>query len=95
MNGFERPWDIGVLYGGGNTAFALGVLAALRDTSLCIGDNEPYRLDSKDYTVPRHAFPALPYVELEVSQGLLGDERDVLAMADVVAAALTRALGTA
>jgi predicted N-formylglutamate amidohydrolase len=40
-----------------------------------IGDNEPYRFDETDYTVPVHACRAgLPYVELEVRQDVLVDE---------------------
>ncbi|KQS04999.1 N-formylglutamate amidohydrolase [Sphingomonas sp. Leaf357] len=69
-----RPWEIGVLHDGGDTAFAQALLAALRaDDTLTVGDNEPYSMDAIDYTVPRHAYPARrPYAEIEVRQDLIG-----------------------
>lgn len=97
MAGVPRPWDIGVLYAGGDVAFALAVLAALHAVpGMCVGDNQPYRMDDTDYTVPHHAFPSgLPYVELEVSQGRLADEAGVAEMANVLAAVLVKVLATA
>ncbi len=94
MAGVARPWDIGVLYDGGNIAFALAALAALHAApGICIGDNEPYRMDDTDYTVPHHAFPtAMPYVELEVSQRRLAGDVGIAEMADVVAAVLVKAI---
>lgn len=94
MAGVARPWDIGVLHGRGNVGFALALLADLqaRD-ALCIGDNEPYRMDDTDYTVPHHAWPAvLPYAELEVSQGRLANAAGIAEMADVLAAAMAEAI---
>ena len=75
MNGFDRPWHVGVLHSAGDTRFAQATLAALReDAALVVGDNEPYQMDGTDYTVPRHAFAAgLPYAELETRQDLLSD----------------------
>ena len=73
-----RPWDIGVLHDRGNDAFARALLATLRaEPDLVVGDNEPYRMDATDHTVPRHAFPALPYVELEIAQRRLGSDDEV------------------
>ncbi len=73
-----RPWDIGVLHDGHNDAFALRLLAALmRSTELIVGDNQPYRMDATDHSVPRHAFPGLPYVELEIAQRRLATEPDI------------------
>jgi predicted N-formylglutamate amidohydrolase len=68
-----RPWQIGILHDGGDNSFALACLAELRSRGdLVVGDNEPYKMDGIDYTVPRHCFPALrPYVEVEVRQDLL------------------------
>jgi predicted N-formylglutamate amidohydrolase len=70
LAGVPRPWDIGVLHDGGETRFATRLLAALQASEgWCVGDNEPYRMDATDYTVPRHAYAArLPYAELEVRQ---------------------------
>ncbi len=79
MNDFDRPWQVGVLYDGGDRSFALDALAALRRRGeLVVGDNEPYAMDGIDYTIPRHAYPkARPYVEFEVRQDLLGTEEGV------------------
>lgn len=74
--GAPRPWQIGVLYHGGDMSFATALLTALRrDPDLTVGDNEPYQMDQIDYTVPRHAYPTRrPYAELEIRQDLLDDE---------------------
>jgi len=76
MGGVARPWEIGVLYEGGDTDFARAVLEELRaEPGLTVGDNQPYRMDSTDYTVPLHAFAARrPYVELEIRQDQLGSD---------------------
>ena len=87
MQGFDRPWDAGVLHDGGDTRFAQAMLALMRATpGLTVGDNEPYRMDGIDHTVPRHAFVArLPYVELEIRQDHLSTEAGVAVWADRVA----------
>jgi predicted N-formylglutamate amidohydrolase len=91
--GRPRPWDIGILHDGHEEAFALRLLRVLEARGdLIAGDNEPYRMDATDYTVPRHAFPARPYVELEVAQRRLGDAASAGWWAGVLAAALTAAL---
>jgi predicted N-formylglutamate amidohydrolase len=73
MAGFARPWRFGVLHMGGSR-FSVAVLAALRtalDPAL-VGDNQPYRMDGSDYTIPHHAIGrGLDYAELEVRQDLL------------------------
>ena len=91
MNGFDRPWEYGVLHDGHEDGFALRVLAALRRTGHVIGDNEPYRMDEVDYTIPRHAFArGLPYVELEVRQDIAVGQAD--AVVDTLGQALVAAL---
>ncbi|MEO6359906.1 MAG: N-formylglutamate amidohydrolase [Sphingomicrobium sp.] len=74
MNGVERPWEVGLLYDAGDTRFARATLAAFaEDPQLTVGDNEPYSMDSIDFTIPFHAYPReLPYVEIEIRQDLLG-----------------------
>ena len=42
--------------------------------------------------VPRHAFPKLPYAELEVAQAILGTPAEIDAIAEILATALTAAL---
>ena len=91
MDGFDRPWEFGVLHDGHEDAFAMRVLAELRKTGRTIGDNEPYRMDEIDYTIPRHAFArGLSYVELEVRQDIAVSQKD--AVVDILADCLTAAL---
>jgi predicted N-formylglutamate amidohydrolase len=76
LGGRARPWHVGVLHGGGDVRPSLALLGRLRrEKDLIAGDNEPYRMDDTDYTVPRHAQAhGLPYLELEFRQDLLADE---------------------
>lgn len=73
LGGVARPWHAGVLHDAGDTRFALAVLAGLRgEPDLVVGDNDPYRMDATDHSVPRHCFPrGLPYLELEIRQDLI------------------------
>lgn len=94
----HRPWEIGVLYDGGDARFARFLLAELAERSdLCLGDNQPYQMDATDFTVPHQAYPvSRPYVELEVRQDVLTDparHADIAALlgdALVAAAAATQ-----
>ena len=90
-----RPWHIGILHDGGDTAFAHALLDVLRDEAdLVVGDNEPYRMDLIDYTIPRHAYPLRRlYAEIEVRQDLLGPTEGCAAWADRLARMLPAALG--
>ncbi len=83
MRGAARPWHCGILHNGANDALAQAMLARLRaEGDLVVGDNEPYAMDSIDYTIPRHAFAAgLPYVEIEVRQDLVSDAAGIAAWA--------------
>jgi predicted N-formylglutamate amidohydrolase len=93
LAGVERPWHVGVLYGGHNDRFARRLLDRLQQNDgLIVGDNEPYRMDATDHTVPRHAFPKLPYAELEIAQSMLGGAADIAAFSDMLATALNAAL---
>lgn len=78
MDGAARPWAAGVLHDGGADGFARRVLARLRaEGDIVVGDNQPYRMDATDHTVPRHAIArGLPYVELEIRQDLLAADPD-------------------
>jgi predicted N-formylglutamate amidohydrolase len=75
MGGFDRPWHVGILHDGGDNRFARGMIEALRaDPALNLGDNEPYSMDTIDFTIPFHAYPRrLLYAEIEVRQDLLQD----------------------
>jgi len=90
MDGFARPWDIGILHDGANDRFAKALLARLcAEERLVVGDNEPYRMDATDYTIPRHAFAAaLPYVEIEIRQDLIGTAQGQRAWSDLLGLAL-------
>lgn len=94
MAGVVRPWDVGVLHDGANELFARRVLRALRsEAGLNVGDNQPYRMDATDYTVPRHAFGAgLAYVEIEVREDRIADTAGQWHWAELIAAALMAAV---
>jgi predicted N-formylglutamate amidohydrolase len=98
MGGIARPWDVGVLHWKGDTRFARALLASLtEEAGLTVGDNQPYRMDATDYSVPRHAFPAglppaeIPYAEIEVRQDLIGDQAGQARWCDILARSLSRA----
>jgi predicted N-formylglutamate amidohydrolase len=90
MAGTKRPWHAGILFAEGDTAFALALLARLRAREdLCVGDNEPYRMDMTDYTIPRHAYPnRLAYAEIEIRQDLLADREGIARWCAILAEAL-------
>jgi predicted N-formylglutamate amidohydrolase len=78
MNGFKRPWHVGVLWND-DPRLPDPLLAELRkDSSLMVGDNEPYSARaSYEYTLTSHARPrALPHSSLEVRQDLMGTPDD-------------------
>ena len=94
MGGIRRPWHIGVLHSQGETHFAQALLDALRGQADSVGDNEPYRMDDTDHTVPRHAFPAgLPYAELEIRQDLIAHVDGQRAWAERLGAVLISLAG--
>jgi predicted N-formylglutamate amidohydrolase len=93
FEGYGRPWEVGVLYDGGDPAFAVAVLNTfLGKEGLVVGDNQPYRMDATDYTVPRHGYPGRrPYVELEIRQDLIDSPQGEVRWAAVIEAALMSA----
>jgi predicted N-formylglutamate amidohydrolase len=94
MSGAARPWLFGVLHMG-NSPFSDAVLQRLREEpdGPVVGDNEPYRMDEVDYTVPLHAMRrGLDYLELEVRQDLIADAAGQDAVAQRLARLLPRAL---
>lgn len=94
LGGRARPWHVGILHDGGDTRFAKALLVALRARSaLVVGDNEPYRMDATDYSVPRHAYPAgLPYAEIEIRQDLLADPTGIAIWSETLRATCETAL---
>lgn len=95
MQGIARPWQIGVLHSGGNSSFALALLRLLKERGdLTVGDNQPYAMDSIDYTVPCHAFASnRRYVEIEVRQDLLMAADQQAAWSKMLAALFANAAG--
>lgn len=94
LGGEPRPWQAGILYDGGDTRFSLACLKALQDEpSLTVGDNEPYAMNEIDHTIPRHAYPARPYVEFEVRQDLIAHPEGVAEWCKRLARVLESAAG--
>ncbi|MGK2910608.1 MAG: N-formylglutamate amidohydrolase [Sphingobium sp.] len=94
MQGDTRPWEIGILHGGGNEDFARAMLAALTARgNLIVGDNQPYAMDGVDYTVPHHCFASnRPYVEVEIRQDLLTTSSQITDWATILAETMAVAL---
>ena len=81
--GVSRPWHAGILYAGA-TGFAGRLIGALaQDSGLVIGDNEPYRIDHDDYTVPVHGDArGLPALLIEVRHDLISTAQGVAEWAE-------------
>ncbi|HTK35855.1 MAG TPA: N-formylglutamate amidohydrolase [Caulobacteraceae bacterium] len=94
MRGQVRPWRIGVLHRG-DSRLSSRMLALLQDElGTEAGDNQPYRMDTTDYTVPLHVDPrGLDYLELEVRQDLIGDPAGQAWAAALIGRLLPQALG--
>ena len=86
MQGVVRPWLYGVLHRG-DSPFSDRVLALLRaDLGEAAGDNEPYAMDARDNTIPRHADArGLDYLELEIRQDLIAEPDGQAQAAEFVA----------
>jgi predicted N-formylglutamate amidohydrolase len=90
FKGFERPWQIGVLWNR-DPRIAVPLIEALSARGdLIVGDNQPYSgRDAQGYTVKQHAerhgFPA---VALEIRQDLVDTHHGAAHWAGIVAQAL-------
>jgi predicted N-formylglutamate amidohydrolase len=75
LGGVSRPWQLGLLHDAGDTTLSRALFGRLKqEAQLCVGDNEPYRMDGTDYTIPRHAYANdARYLEVEFRQDLLPD----------------------
>lgn len=90
MNGFRRPWQVGVLWNR-DGRMALPMLEAFRaEGDLTVGDNEPYSARTgTDFTIIHHGEEAdEPVLMLEIRQDLIADAAGV----DAWAARLARLL---
>ena len=72
MAGFQRPWQIGVLWNE-DSRIAAPLLHSLAAQGVCVGDNQPYSArDPHGYTLPTHAERhGLPHVLIEIRQDLI------------------------
>ncbi len=89
MNGFERPWHLGMLWNR-DPRLAQPLIARFRaNPRLCVGDNEPYSGRDVGFTMNTHGGAAgLPHMEIEIRQDLIADEQGADHWAAVVGAAL-------
>jgi len=93
LQGFARPWRLGVLHMN-DSPFSAAVLRRLRSALSPeeVGDNQPYRMDGTDFTVPRHALArGLDYLELEIRQDLIDAAAGALSMARLLSDVLPAA----
>ena len=87
--GRSRAQHIGVLYDRDRRVAELMLEGLYADNTICVGDNEPYKLDDGDYGIPLHAEGRnLPYVLFEIRQDLIDDEAGQRAWAARLAALL-------
>ncbi|HTS91558.1 MAG TPA: N-formylglutamate amidohydrolase [Stellaceae bacterium] len=75
MNGFNRPWHIGILWDK-DPRIPVPFMAALRrEKGLVVGDNEPYSArEPAGHSVRTHAVArGLPHVAVEIRQDLIAE----------------------
>jgi predicted N-formylglutamate amidohydrolase len=87
MQGFERPWHIGVLWNK-DGRLAIPLLAGLgRDRDICVGDNQPYDgRAGRGYGVAMHGEgESLAHVLLELRQDLIDTRHGAAAWANRLA----------
>lgn len=87
MNGFKRPWDIGVIWNN-NERISQRYLKQLRqdNPAMTFGDNEPYSLRQPQpgNSIERHADAnGLPYLVLEFRQDLVDTPEKAQQMAAI------------
>jgi predicted N-formylglutamate amidohydrolase len=90
----RRPWQIGVI---ADTDWRIGdplIQLLEAETALKVGRNQPYSVNMEaDYTVPVHGEArGIPYVEIEIRQDLIGDEKGQAEWARLLADIFPRAV---
>ena len=80
MNGFARPWHVGILWNRDPRLPVPLMARLLQETGIVVGDNEPYSgRNEHGYSMPFHAeTPGLPHALFEVRQDLIGHEAGVI-----------------
>jgi predicted N-formylglutamate amidohydrolase len=97
MNGFERPWHVGILWNKDpRVPVPLIAELAAADPRRVVGDNQPYSArEPAGYSIRTHAEAAgLPHAAVEIRQDLIDTPAGVVAWADALAAALRPILAT-
>jgi predicted N-formylglutamate amidohydrolase len=94
MKDFERPWHIGVLSNFDRRMADVLIAELKRDSTLCIGDNQPYSgLDPHGFTIEHHALPqGRPNVLLEIRQDLVDTHQGACHWAEIIGKALANVL---
>lgn len=94
MNGFQRPWHVGVLWDQDQRLAAPVIRALRRDPELVVGDNEPYTgSNPAGYALHTHAADnGLPIAVLEIRQDLIETQEGADRWAYIIATALSPAL---
>ena len=82
LQGFVRPWHVGVLWDRDDRAPRLLIEALSADPGLVVGDNEPYDGALRGDTMFRHAIVnGYAHALLEIRQDLIADSEGALAWA--------------
>lgn len=90
FQGFERPWEIGVLWEGDDDIAAILVDYLRENTRFHVGENEPYHACNPiGYTVKTHAESKhYPHVLVEIRQDLIEDTQGQQEFARILTDAL-------
>jgi predicted N-formylglutamate amidohydrolase len=86
MNGFVRPWHVGILWNR-DPRLPVPLMARLaQEPGLVVGDNEPYSgRDEHGYSVIAHGETlGLPHGLIEMRQDLIGDDAGVAKWAETL-----------
>jgi predicted N-formylglutamate amidohydrolase len=86
MQGFVRPWHVGVLWDSDDRAPKPLIEALGQDKSLVVGDNEPYDGALNGDTMFKHAIVhGFAHALIEIRQDLIADQAGALAWAQRLA----------
>ena len=90
FQGFERPWEIGVLWEEDDGVASLLIEYLREHTDFHVGENEPYHAcNPVGYTVKTHAASRhYPSALVEIRQDLISDETGPRAFAELLSGAL-------
>jgi predicted N-formylglutamate amidohydrolase len=93
--GQSRPWQLGLLFGD-DARLGNALLKCVRaDGDLCVGENEPYRIDGKDQTLPEHALRrGFANILFEIRQDLIATPAAQAQWGSRLANLLRRAVGS-